>query len=49
MTDISSREDIQLLVDSFYKQVLKDEVIGHFFTTVVKMEWDIHIPIMVDF
>lgn len=49
MKDIQQREDIELLVDEFYKLVIKDEVIGHFFTRVVELDWDLHIPIMYDF
>ena len=47
--DISSREDIELLVDSFYKKVLDDDVIGHFFNEVAEIDWDKHMPIMYDF
>lgn len=47
--DIGSREDIELLVDTFYKKVLQDETIGKFFTEVVSLDWDKHIPIMYDF
>ena len=47
--DISNRQDIELLVDSFYKKVLKDEVIGFFFTEVAPINWDKHMPIMYDF
>jgi len=48
-SDISSREDIEVLVDTFYKKVLMDELIGHFFTDVVKLDWEKHIPVMYDF
>lgn len=41
--------DIELLVDEFYKKVVKDDVIGHFFNEVVKLNWEKHIPIMYDF
>ncbi|TBW30415.1 group III truncated hemoglobin [Gramella sp. KN1008] len=49
MKDIQNRKDIELLVDEFYKLVIKDEKIGHFFTRVVKLDWDHHIPVMYDF
>lgn len=48
-TDIHSRVDIELLVDTFYKKVLKDKTIGNFFTEVVSLDWDKHIPVMYDF
>ncbi|WP_258103131.1 group III truncated hemoglobin [Marinoscillum sp. MHG1-6] len=47
--DIQSRADIQLMVDEFYKKVIADELIGHFFNNVVKLDWEKHIPIMYDF
>lgn len=46
MQDISSRQDIALLVNRFYKQVLLDKIIGNFFTEVVPLDWEVHIPIM---
>jgi len=47
--DIATRQDVQLLVDSFYKRVIKDDTIGHFFTEVVVLNWEKHIPVMYDF
>ena len=47
--DIQNRADIEVLVDSFYKKVLQNEVIGHFFTEVVKISWEHHMPIMYSF
>lgn len=47
--DIQSREEIKILVDRFYEKVLKDSTIGHFFTEVVKVDWEKHMPIMYDF
>ena len=47
--DISSRDDIILLVDTFYEKVLKDEVISEFFTKVVPIDFNKHMPTMYDF
>jgi hemoglobin len=47
--DITQKEDIQLLVDSFYEKVLKDETIGYIFTDVAKLNVPEHMPIMYDF
>jgi len=47
--DISSSSDIKKLVDSFYQKLLKDDVVGHFFTEVVKIDFDKHMPVMYDF
>jgi len=49
MTDIKDRQDIQLLVDSFYKKVIEDETIGFFFNEVVKLNWEKHMPLMYNF
>jgi len=49
MKDIETKEDIGVLVKTFYTKVMKDEVIAHFFTKVATFSWDEHIPIMIDF
>lgn len=49
MKDISGRPEVQLLVESFYQKVLKDELISIYFTEVVQLDWDVHIPRLVDF
>ncbi len=47
--DISSRADIEQLIDLFYKKVKKDSTIGFIFTDVVPINWAHHIPVIVDF
>ena len=47
--DITSRKDIELLVDKFYDKVKNDEQIGFIFTDVAKVNWQRHLPIMYDF
>ncbi len=49
LPDITSREDVELLIDSFYKKVVVDDVIGYVFTEVIALNWSTHIPIMNDF
>lgn len=49
MKDIENRQDIAILVNQFYESVRKDEVIGHFFTEVVQVNWEEHLPKMYDF
>ena len=49
MKDIENRKDIELLINSFYELVIKDDQIGHFFNQVVDLDWDKHFPIMYDF
>ena len=49
MNDIQNRTDIEFLIDTFYKKAVTDDVIGFFFTEVVVLQWEVHIPIMCDF
>ena len=49
MGDITNRQDILHLMESFYERALKDEVIGYFFTEVAPLHMDIHMPLIVDF
>jgi len=49
MTDIQSREDIETLIQAFYSKAMKDEVIGHFFTKIVALNLEEHLPKMYDF
>ena len=49
MKKLESREDIELLVNSFYAKVVKDETIGFFFKDIVKVDWDKHLPKMYSF
>ena len=47
--DIVSRADIELLINAFYATVKSDPIIGHFFTEVVQVNWQRHLPVMFDF
>ncbi len=47
--DIQAREDIELLVKTFYEKVIADPVIGPIFTEVIKVNWKKHLPVMYDF
>jgi hemoglobin len=47
--DITSRQDVQLLIDTFYLHVRKDEVIGFIFNDVAQVDWVKHLPVMYDF
>jgi hemoglobin len=47
--DIRNLEDIKLLVNSFYDKVKVDEFIGGFFTEVIAVDWEKHLPIMYAF
>ncbi len=47
--DIENRDDIILLVNTFYDKVKPDETIGHFFNRVVNVDWEKHLPVMYHF
>lgn len=47
--DIQNKDDIKILVDSFYKKVIKDNTIGYIFNDIIKDNWDKHLSIMYDF
>lgn len=47
--DIECRNDIEKFVVTFYEHVKKDNTIGFIFTEVIKMNWEKHIPLIVDF
>jgi len=49
MHDINNRVDIDQLVRLFYERATVDEVIGHYFTSVVPIDWNHHIPTIVSF
>ena len=45
---IDSREDVSLLVHTFYAKIRKDTEIGHFFNEVIT-DWDEHLEKLTDF
>lgn len=47
--DISTRQDIELLVNTFYDKVRINPVLGPIFNDVAKVEWDTHLPRMYTF
>lgn len=47
--DIENREDIALFIKAFYENVKTDETIGIIFTQIIQMDWEHHIPLIVDF
>ncbi len=48
-TDIKNREDIEKLINTFYEKVKLDKTIGYFFSEVVAVNWEKHLPKMYDF
>ena len=49
MKDIENQHDLFLLVDEFYKRLLRDERINYIFTDVAKIKIEEHLPILVTF
>jgi hemoglobin len=47
--DIETREDIEQVLKAFYQRVFTDPEIGHFFTQVVPLNLETHIPVITDF
>jgi hemoglobin len=47
--DITSRADIEVLVNSFYDKVKQDELLGYIFTDIAQVNWEKHLPVMYDF
>ena len=47
--DITDRNDLELIIKEFYMKVRTDKIIGHFFTDVMHVNWETHLPAMIDF
>jgi hemoglobin len=46
---IENREDIELLVNTFYDEVRKNDILGFIFDDVAKVNWDSHLPKLYSF
>ena len=49
MTDISTRDDIEMLMADFYNTLLADDSINYIFTDVARINLELHLPRIVDF
>lgn len=47
-SDLKNREDVYLLVSSFYKKIRVNPEIGHYFNSVI-VDWDEHLDKLTDF
>ena|SRR5699024_4184174 len=47
--DISTDEDIKLLVHTFYDKVQQNQRLDYIFSDYAAVDWDIHLPKMIDF
>ena len=47
--DIAGRKDLENFLVEFYRKAFTDPSIGHFFTAVVPLDLEVHIPVIADF
>ena len=47
--DLRSKEDIKLMVDTFYDKVNEDDLLSYIFNDFAKTNWDTHLPKMYAF
>lgn len=48
-SDIQTRADIEILVNTFYTKVRANSILGYIFDDVAKINWDTHLPKMYTF
>lgn len=46
--ELKNRDDVQLLVETFYKKVRQDKVLGPIFNTIIT-DWPTHLTLLTDF
>lgn len=49
MKDLENREDLELLMNTFYNKLLLDNTINYIFTDIAKINLEEHLPIITDF
>lgn len=49
MDDIQNDQDVETLVQKFYEKVQRDERLGYVFNDYAQVNWDKHLPKMIDF
>ncbi|MDB5196970.1 MAG: hypothetical protein JWP88_1341 [Flaviaesturariibacter sp.] len=49
MRDIETREDIRIVLEAFYSKATVNKEIGFFFTEVVPLNLETHLPVITDF
>jgi hemoglobin len=47
-TDIKNREDVSFLINSFYRKIRNDEILGPIFNGIIT-DWDAHLELLTDF
>ncbi|WP_298473953.1 group III truncated hemoglobin [uncultured Maribacter sp.] len=46
--DIENRDDVKLLVETFYEKIRAHQVLGPIFNSIIK-DWDAHLVLLTDF
>jgi hemoglobin len=46
---ITDKSDVKWLVDRFYDKIKADKIVGHIFNDVMKVNWEVHLPVMYAF
>lgn len=49
MKDIETKDDVKLMVDTFYDKIRKDDVLGPIFNERIKDNWQVHLEKMYKF
>lgn len=49
MTDIQTRQDIETVLTAFYTKAFNDEEIGFFFTQIIPLDLETHLPLIAGF
>lgn len=47
--DIQTKEDVELMVNTFYEKVNKDEMLSYIFNDYSHVDWETHLPKMYRF
>lgn len=47
--DIENKDDIKLMVDTFYQRALQDEPLKYIFENVAVVNFETHLPVMYEF
>lgn len=47
--DIQNKNDIIVLIDSFYEKVNADASLAYIFSDIAKINWERHLPVMYNF
>ncbi len=49
LKDIEKRNDVKLLVNTFYDRIKDNPILRHIFVDIIKVDWEKHLPKMYSF